>query len=154
MLVLLTACGTQPTAASAGVPTVSPTVAPPLTATSEPTLAPEQLERGRTLLVTQGCVGCHTIDRFPEAVGKIGPDLSHISSEAITIIESATYKESGGMTTTVKEYLRESITDPSRFVAPTCPLSACTDNLMPKDFQTRLKEDEIAALVDLLLSLK
>lgn len=154
MLVLLTGCGAQPTSASAGASVRAATATPLPTATAEPTIAPAQLERARTLLVTQGCTGCHTIASFPEAQGLVGPDLSHIASEAPQIIVSADYKNSTGTATTAQAFLRESILEPSRFVAPTCPFGACTDNLMPKDFQTRLKEDEITALVDLLLSLK
>ncbi len=145
-VVFATGCGGAPTAAAGVAPTAAPT--------PEPTVAPERLAKARELLATQGCIGCHTIGGFPEAQGQIGPDLSHISSDAAGIIVSQGYKDGGGTATTPREYLRESILKPSQFVVPECPTGACPDFVMPRDFKTRLTQEELEVLLDLLATLK
>ncbi len=40
-------------------------------------------EDGRALFITKACSGCHTIQGFPEAQGKVGPELSHWDSDSL-----------------------------------------------------------------------
>lgn len=144
--VCIAGCGGQATAAAELPPTVGPT--------AEPTVAPERLAAARQLLISQGCIGCHTIESVPEAIGQIGPNLSHIASEAPGLIASQGYKDSGGTATSVREYLRESILKPSQFLVPACPTGACPDYVMPRDFKTRMTAEEIEILLDLFATLK
>jgi len=37
-------------------------------------------EKGEDLIATSGCAGCHTISGITAAVGKVGPNLSHVGS--------------------------------------------------------------------------
>lgn len=143
---LITGCEQQRPAQAKAKAT--PTARPAPTA-SGPTAVPPDA-RARTLIVDLGCVGCHTIDRYTEARGTVGPDLSHIFTQAPEIIASAEYKKSSGKATTAREYLSESILSPSAFVFATCPLGTCPDFVMPRDFKTRIKPDELEAILDLL----
>ena len=36
--------------------------------------------QGYQLFQTKGCVGCHAITGYPNAVGRVGPDLTHVGS--------------------------------------------------------------------------
>ncbi len=40
-------------------------------------------EDGRVLFITKACSGCHTVQDFPEAQGKVGPELSHWASDSL-----------------------------------------------------------------------
>jgi len=40
----------------------------------------EAAQAGKQVFLTAGCVGCHTIDGVPEAVGRTGPNLTHVSN--------------------------------------------------------------------------
>lgn len=37
-------------------------------------------QAGQQVFLTAGCVGCHVIRGVPSALGKVGPDLTHVSS--------------------------------------------------------------------------
>ncbi|NTW97066.1 MAG: hypothetical protein HGB28_00745 [Oscillochloris sp.] len=154
VLVLATGCGGQTTAAAELPPTPIPTPVPTPLPTAVPTLAPERIAQARALIVSYGCIGCHTIESYPEARGLLGPDLSHVASESLSIIASQAYKDGKGTATTAEEYLYESIKTPSLFIAPTCPMGDCPDFVMPRDFASRITDEEIATLVDLLMTLK
>lgn len=41
-----------------------------------PRFTPEQIERGKELFRTQGCIGCHTINGLAQG-GQLGPNLTH-----------------------------------------------------------------------------
>ncbi|MBN1591239.1 MAG: c-type cytochrome, partial [Pirellulales bacterium] len=43
--------------------------------------APASAERGRRLLLTQGCLACHQHDDYPESTGAQGPDLSRLGAK-------------------------------------------------------------------------
>ena len=63
------------------------------------------LDRGQTVFNANGCTGCHTIEGVPGAVGNVGPELTHVATNAPT--------RKG---TSAEEYLRESVEDPAAFV--------------------------------------
>jgi cytochrome c2 len=142
-----------PVAAKAAVtPAPSAAAAAPL-ATVVPTIDPARLASAKELLVSLGCVGCHTIDTIPAAIGIIGPNLTHVSTRAAATIASQGYK-SAGKASTVREYLKESILSPSAFVSLECSTGPCPDFVMPRDFKTRIKAEDLEAILDLLATLK
>ncbi|NTU82657.1 MAG: hypothetical protein HGA45_25350 [Chloroflexales bacterium] len=150
---LLAGCGQSPAAASKNAPPPVPTTPPaaPVKAT-EPAIAPERLAAARELLVSKGCIGCHTVAVFPEAQGAIGPNLTHIYTEAANALASQLYKDSKGVASTPREFLRESILKPSAYVCPNCPSGPCPDHVMPKDFKSRLTPEELETILDMLVT--
>lgn len=164
LVVLTTGCGQNPRVSAKtnatptpGGPIMEPTLppAPTIAASiaSAPTITAEQLAAGKKVLITMGCVGCHTIDTIPEALGIVGPNLTHIATRAADTITTDLYK-STGTTTTVSEYLQESIFTPSTYLSLECPTGPCPDFVMPRDFKTRISADDLTALLDLFSSLK
>lgn len=115
-----------------------------------PAVAPERLEAGRQLFARMTCVGCHTIADFPEARGTLGPDLTHIATQAPEILLLPSYQAASGQATTAREYFVESILSPATYVAEDCPNGACPTHLMPEDFAQRLSSEDLALLLDFL----
>jgi hypothetical protein len=152
-VVLMSGCGRGGTATAQNTAPQPPTAVPAPTAVPIPTISPERLAAAKNLIIAQGCVGCHTISSIPEAIGLIGPELSHIATQAPEILASAAYKAKG-QATTDRDYLRESILSPSTYVYPDCPTGPCPDFVMPRDFKSRLKPDDLETILDLLSTLK
>lgn len=97
------------------------------------------------ILKAMACFGCHTISGVDFMTGKVGPDLSHISTVAAT-------RKPGF---SAKDYLRESILDPNAFIAPDCPDGPCkSPSLMPPIFGDRLTAKQLDMLVEFLAGLK
>jgi hypothetical protein len=82
------------------------------------------------------CNQCHTIPGV--STGALGPDLTHIGTVAKT--------RQPGVDDEV--YLRESIVNPSAYVVP-----GFSDGVMPKDFGTRLNQQQLNDLIAYLVSL-
>lgn len=121
----------------------------PAQAAAKSAASPDQVRQVRQLLINHGCIGCHTIGAFPEAIGTVGPNLTHIATEVEqSILPSAEYKASGGAATNVGEYLYESIIVPALYVAPDCPNGDCPNHVMPENFADQLSNDEINLIVD------
>jgi hypothetical protein len=150
-VVLTTGCGRSTIVAAKNVD--PPTPAADLSATSIPEISPETLATARNLIANLGCVGCHTIDSFPEAQGMIGPNLSHIYTQSPDIIASPAYK-AAGHATNARDYLRESILSPSTYVYPDCPTGPCPDFVMPRDFKKRITPGDLEIILDLLSTFK
>jgi len=93
------------------------------------------------------CGSCHTIAGIPNASGAIAPDLSDAKMTAEEILKSEDYT---GTAATAEEYIRESILDPNLFIAPDCPIGACTPNVMPATLSDTLTNDEIDNIVNYL----
>ena len=146
-----TATATSPPAATA-----TPTSPPPATAT--PTTAPA-IDKPDDGLVAAGkelylnvpdnaapqalwCFQCHLIEGIDGAAGLIGPDHSHLATEAAGRVP--------GMT--VEEYIRHSIEDPEAFVAEGVDRS--TPGLMTNAITEKLTEEQIDALVAFLMTLE
>ena len=96
------------------------------------------------------CLACHTIPGIEGAIGKIGPKLVE-GTNAPRRLRSAEYKRSpgGGKAKSVREYITESILNPSAFVTPGFP-----DNQMPKDFGKKLSAGAVNKIVDYLSELR
>lgn len=88
------------------------------------------------------CYQCHTIEGIEGATGMIGPDQTHIGTDAATRIP--------GMS--AEEYIRMSITDPEDFVAE--GLDRATAGLMTEAITENLTGAQVDALVAFLLEQK
>jgi hypothetical protein len=91
------------------------------------------------------CAMCHTIPGIPGAVGKQGPLLEE-GTNAPNRIKDPTYK---GTAHNTQEYIMESIVSPSTYVVKGFP-----DNLMPKEFGTKLSAGALKKIVDYLSQVK
>lgn len=107
--------------------------------------------RGQDVFTTAAqpaCATCHVIQGVSD--GQIGPDLTHIGTEAAGRIADPGYK---GKATDAAAFVRESITDPNADVAPKCPTGGtCFRDVMPKDFAQKLTGQQLADLVAYLLA--
>lgn len=97
------------------------------------------------LFMKAGCPACHTIPGIEGAVGKVGPLLAE-GSNAPKRLKDPTYK---GNAKSVREYITESILDPSMFVVKDFP-----DNQMPKDFGLKLSAGAVNKIVEYLSRVK
>ena len=88
------------------------------------------------------CVTCHTLAGVPEAIGLLGPDLSHIG------IDAANRKD--GLS--AAEYIFESIRDPEAFIA--VGLYRAVPGLMLTPITAGLTDGDVEALVAFLLEQK
>jgi len=92
-----------------------------------------------------GCVACHIIPGIEGATGKVGPVLME-GTNAPNRIKDAGYK---GNATSTKEYITESILNPSAYVVTDYP-----DGQMPKDFGKKLSAGAVNKVVNYLSQLK
>ena len=88
------------------------------------------------------CFHCHMIDGISGASGTIGPDHTHLATWAAG-------RKSGF---SAKEYIRESIVNPTAFVAQDVERSI--PGLMTEAITEKLTAEQIEALVAFLLTLK
>ena len=88
------------------------------------------------------CVTCHTIEGMPEAVGLLGPDQTHIGTDAAN-------RKPG---VSAEEYIRESIREPELFVAE--GVERATPGLMLTAITAGLTDADVDALVAFLLEQK
>ena len=150
-LALATACGggTAPTSEPTAAPTAttaplatSPviTTAPEDTIAAAPTEPPEggDTAPGQAVFLGKGCGACHTIEGVDGAVGAIGPNLTHVATNA------ATRKSGLG----AEAYMRESIEDPPAF------LVEGFGPLMPGTIRSTMTDAEFEDLVVFLLAQK
>jgi hypothetical protein len=92
-----------------------------------------------------GCPLCHTIPGVEGATGVLGPKL-HEKTNAPKRIKDSRYK---GKATNTKEYVRESILNPSAYLVMNEEEGAeYPDGLMPQDFSTKLSVQALDKLVD------
>jgi len=97
------------------------------------------------MINTLGCPLCHTIPGVEGAVGTLGPML-HEKTNAPKRIADPNYK---GKATNTKEYVRESILNPSAYVVFNEEAGEpFPDGLMPGDFGNKLSVQAIDKLVD------
>jgi cytochrome c oxidase subunit 4 len=88
------------------------------------------------------CVTCHTIEGMPEAVGMLGPDQTHIGTDAAN-------RKPG---VSAAEYIRESIREPEVFIAE--GVERATPGLMLTAITAGLTDADVDALVAFLLEQK
>ena len=133
-------------------PTPGPAAAPDDSG-STPAAAPAPpaggglVDTGRQIFITGAgegaatpCVTCHTVEGVPEAVGLLGPDLSHIGTEAAT-------RQPG---VSAEDYLAQSIRDPESFIAE--GVDRATPGLMLAAITAGLTDEDVDALVAFLMA--
>jgi mono/diheme cytochrome c family protein len=103
----------------------------------------DPVERGKAYFVSYGCAACHKIEGFEAAIGQVGPDMTHLATVAADRVAGQA----------AEEYIRTSIANPAAYLVPECPLGPCAD-VMPKDFGTRLAQQELDDIVTYLLTLE
>ena len=128
-----------------GTPQTTDLSAPaePQAASSDPVALGEALFRRSP----PACFSCHSIQA---GVVLVGPSLAGISTRAAQIIASPEYAGSAG---TPEDFIRESITHPSAYLAPGPTFSAGGQSFMPP-FDGLLKPEEIDHLVTYLATFK
>ncbi|NKB80401.1 MAG: c-type cytochrome [Nitrospirales bacterium] len=97
------------------------------------------------IFMKAACVACHTIPGIEGATGKVGPKLVE-GTNAPKRIKDSSYK---GHAKSVREYITESILDPSAYVVTDYP-----DNQMPKDFGKKLSAGAVNKIVNYLSQLQ
>ena len=132
------ATSAPPTAAPA---TTAPTAAPVATAAA-PTQAPAPVAggdaaAGPAVFSGKGCVACHTIEGLAGAVGKIGPELTHVATNASSRVAGLA----------AEAYIRQSIDDPPAFVVEGF------GPIMPATIRSTMSDTEFEDLVAYLLTL-
>lgn len=85
------------------------------------------------------CMTCHTIDGVPGAVGVIGPDLTHIATDAAT-------RQPG---VSARDYITTSIVDPESYVA--ADVERAVPGLMTTAIVANLTDADVEALVEFLM---
>jgi mono/diheme cytochrome c family protein len=84
---------------------------------------------GKALFLQNGCGGCHTY-KAANATGKVGPDLDHLSADAVKAHRGS-----------LDQYTRESIENPEAYIVPGFP-----KGVMPV-FAGKLTDSQINDLV-------
>jgi len=115
--------------------------------------SPDPVLRGKALFNGEaGCAACHSI---AAELTLVGPSLAGLPERALRRVGDPGYR---GNATTAREYIRESILEPSAYLA-TPPdgrvfATAAGESLMPADYRGRLTDAQIADLVAYLGTLR
>lgn len=94
------------------------------------------------------CAACHSV---APGVNLAGPTLANMAATAQKVLESPDYK---GKATTVEEFIRESIVEPSAYLHPGPMYSANGVSFMPPSYGSDLTPEQIDHLVAYLASFK
>lgn len=139
MVLVLVACGgeSQPAKSSPpGTPTAVATDSPEVLQAELAALPPGDPASGKMLFSAVGCVACHSLD---PGVRIVGPSLSGVATRAAT-------RRPGY---SAQLYIYESITRPNAYIVEGFP-----SGVMPQDFKTRLKSQDMADLIAFLMTEK
>jgi len=99
----------------------------------------------QAMINTLGCPLCHTIPGVEGALGELGPKL-HEKTNAPKRIADPRYE---GKATNTKEYVRESILNPSAYVVMNeAEGELFPDGVMPQNFKNMLSVEALDKLVD------
>jgi hypothetical protein len=93
------------------------------------------------LFIKALCFACHIIPGIPNASGVVGPKLV-MKTVAPKRLKDQKYK---GKATNVREYIIESILNPSVYVVEGYP-----DNIMPKDYRAKLTDAAVEKMAEYL----
>lgn len=129
-------------------PATSPAEPAPVTTAPAPA-GGDLAAQGQNIFITgigegaaTACGTCHTIEGVERAVGLLGPDLTHIATEAAT-------RQAG---VSARDYLVESIKSPESFIAE--GVERATPGLMTAAITGGLTDADVEALVVFLLEQK
>lgn len=125
-----------PTASEQTLQVVPPAEYEAFLAANNPDDPKNALAVGKKLFVTMGCVSCHTTD----GTAKVGPSWKGIWGTTVML-------QDGTTRVVDEEYVRRSILEPTAFARP------LYSPVMPS-FEGRLRENELAALVAYIKSLR
>jgi len=98
--------------------------------------------------VTPACNACHSV---APGVNLAGPTLAGLTDRAQEVINSPDYQ---GKATTVEEFIRESIVEPSAYLHPGPMYSANDTSFMPNTYKDDLTPEQLNNLVQYLASLR
>lgn len=113
-------------------------------ASSDPVSMGEALFRA----TPPGCSACHSTTA---GVQIVGPSLAGIGARALEHMKSPDYH---GKATDAASYIRESILDPNAFIMPGPTFSSGGRSLMPTNFATTLRPEQVNNLVAYLMTLR
>lgn len=105
---------------------------------------------GRKTFSDAGCVACHSLEPGVELVG---PSLAGVASRAEQRIHDPDYH---GQASSAETYIRESIANPSEYIAPPRPRHATAEGVsyMPSVYSATLSPQATNDLVAFLLTLR
>jgi hypothetical protein len=114
-------------------------------------------DKPEDMLAKMGCGACHIVPTTAQKFGAIGPVLIE-KTNATKRIASAEYKArvraGKAHATTPKEYVIESIMNPSAYVVPAFKNPGAPDvSMMPADFNKKFTYEAVEKLADFLLSI-
>jgi cytochrome c oxidase subunit 2 len=95
----------------------------------------DPLAAGRALYQRYGCNACHVLGDA-NATGQVGPGLDGIGTRAAGIVPGQS----------AEDYLREAIVDPNVHI-----VGGYQPNVMPQDYDARMSDQELEAMVQYLL---
>ncbi len=89
---------------------------------------------GQAAFLTYGCNACHGLPEDDAMVAAVGPELMNIGTNGANRIEGYT----------AKDYIYQSILEPSAFIAEDCPNAPCSGppSAMPANFGLRMGSSE------------
>lgn len=93
------------------------------------------------ILAKAQCIVCHTIPGIPGATGAVGPKLVEGTNAPLRIKD----KDYKGTAKSTREYIMESIVNPSAYVVKPFP-----DGVMPKIFAQKLSAGALSKIIDYL----
>lgn len=94
------------------------------------------------------CFSCHST---APGVSMVGPTMAGLAARAAEIVQRPDYT---GSATTPEGYIREAILEPSAYIVPGPNYGARGVSLMPADYDERLTDDQVEALVAYLMTLR
>ena len=94
-----------------------------------------------------GCFACHSVAK---GVNLAGPSLASVATRAETTIASEEYS---GDATTAREYIRESIVEPSAHLIPGDIYSSDGVSFMPNGYAVDMTAEQVDQVVDYLMTL-
>ena len=114
-------------------------------------------DKPQDIIMKMGCIACHKIPTTAATFGTVGPMLIE-GTNAKKRITSPKYlaqvKAGKAHASTAKEYIIESIVNPSAFIVPGFEQKATPEESdMPKDFAKKMTYEAISNLADFLLTI-
>jgi hypothetical protein len=111
-------------------------------------------DKPEDMIKKMGCAGCHAIPGTEFTAGAVGPVLAEKMTSAKRLASAeykARVKEGKAHAKTPKEYVIESIMNPSAFVVPTFAFGNPNQSMMPPDFSKKFTYEAVEKLADFLL---